>query len=187
MNYDKLTKSFKTILEMLCDRKLIVKYNDSIYDLIKSNGEKNGFVLILDDIRIVYYMSHKFKFSELKEYYKNINKTYKINILVVNDKISINNLKMIYGIDNSIEIFNIKELQFNLTHHELVPKHELVTSIEEINILIKNYSLKSRNQLPHILRTDPMAKYLGLKQGDVVRITRISETSGIYVTYRYCS
>jgi DNA-directed RNA polymerase subunit H (RpoH/RPB5) len=46
--------------------------------------------------------------------------------------------------------------------------------------------LKSKLQLPHIHRGDVMAKWLGLRQGDVVRITRYNETSGEYYYYRYC-
>ena len=81
-----------------------------------------------------------------------------------------------------VECFNISELMINITEHTYVPKHILLTG-EEKKALMKRYKIKE-NQLPKILRSDPMSKYLGLKRGDVVKIIRDSETAGKYVTYR---
>lgn len=81
-----------------------------------------------------------------------------------------------------IECFNICELMVNITEHEYVPKHILLND-EEKNTLLKRYKIKE-SQLPKILVTDPVARYLGLRKGNVVKIIRDSETSGKYITYR---
>jgi len=41
------------------------------------------------------------------------------------------------------------------------------------------------SQLPYIQSTDALAKEIGAKPGDFVRITRNSETAGTSVYYRY--
>lgn len=84
----------------------------------------------------------------------------------------------------SIETFRESDLVVNITHHELVPKH-LKLSREEKKQLLDRYRLKE-SQLPRIQREDPVARYLGLKRGEVVKIIRRSETSGRYASYRIC-
>ena len=42
------------------------------------------------------------------------------------------------------------------------------------------------HQLPLILKSDPMSRYLGLKNGDIIKITRNSQSSGEYIVYRCC-
>lgn len=50
-------------------------------------------------------------------------------------------------------------------------------------MVLKKYRAKD-HQLPKILRTDPMAKYLGARRGNLIKILRDSVTAGEYVVYR---
>lgn len=82
-----------------------------------------------------------------------------------------------------IEIFREEDLLVNISRHELVPKHILL-SPEEKQGLLQRYRLKE-TQLPRIRLDDPMARYLGLRRGNVVKIIRKSETAGRYASYRW--
>lgn len=72
---------------------------------------------------------------------------------------------------------------FNIFEHERVPKHVILKK-EEVEELLKRYSVKPY-QLPYIRETDPAAKAIGAKKGDIVKIIRRSSTAGEVVVYRY--
>lgn len=82
-----------------------------------------------------------------------------------------------------LQVFTLKELLYNPSKHVLVPEHKKLTE-EEAKEVLDKYMIKSKAQLPQIHRTDVMARWLGLRHGDVVRITRFNPTSGEYYYYR---
>ncbi len=73
-------------------------------------------------------------------------------------------------------------MKIRLQDHILVPKHE-VLSKEEAEEVLKTLGVKPE-QLPKIRADDPIAKEIGAKVGDIVRIIRESPTAGKSIAYR---
>lgn len=80
---------------------------------------------------------------------------------------------------------NFRGTEVLIGEHRLVPLHEIMSEKDVKQLLEK---LQCRKQdLPKILDTDPMVLKLGAKPGDVVRITRDSQTAGEAYYYRLVS
>jgi DNA-directed RNA polymerase subunit H len=73
--------------------------------------------------------------------------------------------------------------EFDVGKHVLVPKHE-VLSQEKAREVLEKFRVTPR-QLPLIKASDPAARMIGAKAGDLLKITRDSPTAGKVVVYRY--
>jgi DNA-directed RNA polymerase subunit H (RpoH/RPB5) len=86
------------------------------------------------------------------------------------------------------EYFHYAQLQVNVLHHYLVPRHKLLNQ-EQIQNMKKHYLLQNlKNELPKILRTDPVSVLMGLQEDDVVQIFRKDDQGQLsdLPVYRYC-
>ena len=189
MNKEQIIKSFGTILEMLADRKIELPGHITsahLAELLETETVlKNIIEVKINNLRVVYYTPQKFKWADVKKHFEDV-KSEDHYMLILCENMTQNNLKSLMSCGASLEIHLITRLQFNITQHVLVPRHDVITDKAEIDQILNIYKLKSRHQLPIILKTDPIAKYYAMKSGDVVRVTRTSETAGEYIVYRCC-
>lgn len=70
----------------------------------------------------------------------------------------------------------------SILDHVFVPKARILSK-EEVEELLKKYKV-TKEMLPKILETDPVAVELGAKKGDVIEFVRNSPIAGKSIYYR---
>jgi DNA-directed RNA polymerase subunit H len=73
--------------------------------------------------------------------------------------------------------------EVKVTDHVLVPKHEILSPEEKKEVL--GMFNATEEQSPFLFNIDPVAREIGAKPGDMVRITRVSDTAGETTYYRF--
>ena len=84
-----------------------------------------------------------------------------------------------------IQIYGLENFLFNVSRHVYVPKHKTLTKKELVEVAKRNNITVLRN-FPLIKRSDPQAKYIGLKPKQVCEILKKNKTSGESKEYRIC-
>ena len=116
----------------------------------------------------------------------------KEKIVLLND-INLNHCIIIYGssvtsmakklvenlVEKKFELFTQDELQYNITHHRLVPKHIKLSDIEG-----KQFKQKYGLKFPVLLKTDPVSRFYNFQKGDVIKIIRQNNGENTYITHR---
>jgi len=85
-----------------------------------------------------------------------------------------------------VYIFHIHQLQFDITTHRMAVPHRILTEDQRRELFAKYKITNPREQLPWIDSQDAMAKWYGAMPGDVLEITRHSDTGGASLYWRYC-
>tara|TARA_B110000483_G_C18205212_1_gene547244 strand:- start:1627 stop:2235 length:609 start_codon:yes stop_codon:yes gene_type:complete len=186
----------KTILEMLKDRNYTVPSSENItFDEFSIKFKNKNIDIYVDNTNenkgkaYVYFHNENKTIpkADLKNLLNKTIETYQdedIKLIIIlkekgNGSIFKEITKDIY---KNVEIFMNKNMIINITHHEFVPKHTILTEDEEIEVLDK-YST-TKNKLPKILKNDPIAKYYGMKPNQICKIIRKSPEVGDYIYYR---
>ena len=73
-------------------------------------------------------------------------------------------------------------MKINIQDHKLVPKHEIMTE-DEISEEFSDVDYDFKD-LPKIKANDTVVEAIGAQPGNVLRITRESQTAGEFITYR---
>lgn len=210
MSINKLFRSRQVLMEMIGGRGFDVSsYNNfsvnEVEAMFKASEKKTSGELGTLDIEVTnslgskLYVKHllasKLRASNFSTLITDMIENYvkKDDALVFVLKDKINNMDSFSSMLESfmrengvfVQIFCLDDLQFNITKHVLVPDMRVVSEEEKAQILEK-YSARP-DQMPQILKSDPHAKFVGVKKGDLCEIVRPSETSCTYTSYRYCS
>lgn len=88
-----------------------------------------------------------------------------------------------------IQVFPIRTLMYVITNHNIVPKHIRIKQDEFkewIDDFMDSLHINSLENLPKILDSDPVAMFIGLRQGELCKIIRPSISAGQHIVYRYC-
>jgi DNA-directed RNA polymerase subunit H len=203
MEIDRAIENLKSMLRDLRGEN-IDEFEEHEVDIDRQEfyNENNIIEFNSDNTTIIFALTKKMRqdiIEQLKKSKSNIdsfvnayNGKYNIILIFGNDILTTPTITQLNLIDKvlqkkkgMLQFFQLNELQFNPTQHQLVPPHRKLSN-EEATEIMNKYLIKSKLQMPIILKTDVIAKGHGLTQGDIVEIIRYNENSGKSYYYRCC-
>lgn len=167
----------------------------------KSDSDKKSFTDWINSSQkayVHYIIGNKSNTHQLNSYIKDLDANFEENgidrskvevIVIVKDKPTSSLINLNHELSKKyhvfLQIFWIGSLFFNILEHIYVPNH-IIIGDDETSWIKKKYRLESKFQLPIISKDDPVAKFIGMRSGQICRIERTSETAGVYHSYRCC-
>ena len=87
-------------------------------------------------------------------------------------------------IKERLQFFHERELQMDISTHRMSVPHRILTPDEAKEVLDKNRIVKPEDQMPWIDSQDIQARLIGAVPGNIIEITRHSDTVGKSIYYR---
>jgi DNA-directed RNA polymerase subunit H (RpoH/RPB5) len=156
----------KTVLrEMLSQRGLDVS---GIEEMRMETGEEYW---IVPSVRLVviFSVAPKLNIDNIKLYISFMNdRGFLHGIIVYNHSITSSTKKILEHLYKfELELFDYRELQYNVTRHCLYNEHTLVVKDKEQ--ILRQFPVTT---LPVLLKTDMVSRFFHYKKGDLIRIHR---------------
>ena len=160
-----MEKAYETCIEMIEQRGYKIVDRDDERILATKPDKTHMCVFVAP--------SHKFNVESIQEYISMMKKMELTHCIIVNKDNATPIAKKIIedSPDLDIELFYVDELQYNITKHYLVPKHQLAykKGTKEYSVFKKKYMA---DNFPIILKTDAVARFFAFQKGDIIKITR---------------
>ena len=140
------------------------------YKFIKENDSHKTYTQSDDTLVYVFFDEMpKLNINNVKDYIKLMEKDFILHGIIVYNSCATAAAKKIIQITNdmNIELFDVQDLQFNITKHRLYRPHIPLSSSEKENF-VKKYG----DKIPIILRTDPICLFFNFKKGTILKIIR---------------
>jgi DNA-directed RNA polymerase subunit H (RpoH/RPB5) len=162
------------------------KQDDQIYTFkldidLKKETDKETFDGTKLQIKIIYQKISGLSAAPiLTDFIKEYENNYKI--IIVDDVVDKVLEYFSRETEMKVEIFRKSFLMMNIVDYVCSPKYEILNN-EEVEQFLTEYDLKKK-ELKRIFESDPICKYYNLKKGQIMRIIRSSQQTGISVDYR---
>ena len=174
-------------LEERIRRFLIEK--DSIYiDISIESGTKKHVVKFMNKVSSVSRSGRKENIEQIHRdvsLLEDIGKNDELLIVYLDNEFTEGEIDTINEFESdysNTRIMRYKNLMFNITKHELVPPHRLFN--DDKFELMDKLMIKSSDQLPYMLHSDPIARFYNFRKGSIVEIDRPVQATKISKVYR---
>jgi DNA-directed RNA polymerase subunit H len=197
-----LYKSRKHLLELLGRRGFDIKgYENYSYNELRTMSANKQLDMLLTNpktekkVYVKYHLTTKIRPPYVYDYVEDLFNLEDILspsddlIIIIKDKVNDTSLKLMKNLYIKDKVFctimTLKQLQFNILDHSLVPPHRILSEAE-VESIKENYNITQDSQFPEISRFDPVAQAIGMRPGEVCEIIRGSKTAIMTKYYRLC-